>query len=106
MCLYCYCAESAFKWDPPWKPLPQNPWHPNIPYPPVNPVVTPPWTVDRLRDFEELLKRVKALEDAMGCECVEPDKPDYIKLFEQRIEQLEKRSKEIKTVLETHKSDS
>lgn len=83
-------TDHMFKFDPPWRDIPSNPWHPNIPSP-VVPTLNPPWPIDRLQDFQELLKRVKKLEDQLGCECIEPDKPDYIKLFEDRITQLEKR---------------
>lgn len=91
MCIYCYCSDHMFKFDPPWRPIPGNPWHPNIPDP-VVPTLNPPWGVDRLAEFGELLKRIKVLEDRLGCECIEPEKPNYINLVEDRIIQLEERA--------------
>jgi hypothetical protein len=95
MCTYCLLADSMFRHDPPWRPHPLNPWHPNIPSPVTN-TLNPFWGIDRLKEFQELLERIKKLEDKLGCECVEPAKPDYIKLVEQRIAQLEKRASEQK----------
>lgn len=92
MCVYCYAGDFTFKHDPPWQPLPHNPWHPNIPMPLTRPIVNPPWEIDRLKEFQELLERIKKLEAQVdGCECVEPDKPDYVQLVKDRIEQLEKK---------------
>jgi hypothetical protein len=82
--------DHSFRYDPPWRQVPGNPWHPNIPDP-VVPTLNPPWSQDRLENYLELIRRVKTLEDKMGCECIEPDKPDYIKLVEDRIIQLEER---------------
>lgn len=90
MCTYCFCGDSMWRHDPPWRPVPGNPWHPRIPEP-VVPTVNPPWDVNRLKEFQELLERIKKLEDQLDCDCVEPDKPNYIKLVKDRIFQLEQR---------------
>jgi len=93
MCVYCYCGDHNFKWDPPWNepltPTPLYPWHPLIPKPsnPQTPIT--PWPIDRLKEFEDMLRRIKELEDKLGCPC-EPNKADYLTLFKQRIEALEK----------------
>lgn len=92
MCLYCMIGDHQFKFDPPWRdPFhPHQPIHPLIPAP-LNPLPTPPWGIDRLLEFEELLKRVKELEDKLGCPC-EPNKADYLAILRARIEALEKRA--------------
>jgi hypothetical protein len=84
MCVYCTIGDYAFRHDPPWK---IDPYHPQIPQPasPWNPIN--PWSVDKLQDFMDLLRRVKKLEDKMGCPC-EPNKADYIKLLKDRILEL------------------
>jgi hypothetical protein len=48
----------------------------------------PAWPLDRLKEYRDLLKEIKALEDQLQCPC-EPNKANYIELFEQRIKQLE-----------------
>ncbi len=84
MCTYCYIADQFFKYDPPW---PVNPYEPLIPQP-ANPHGNhPPWTVEKLTAYLEMLKQVKALEDQIGCPC-DPNKADYIKLFSDRIAEL------------------
>lgn len=90
MCVYCMIGDHAFEWNPPWRPsdTPAWPWYiptPKIPAPEIT-----PWPVDRLREFEELLRRVKELEDKLGCPC-EPNKADYLALIRERIEILERR---------------
>lgn len=88
MCCYCMVGDHQFRFDPPWPNQPPYPWHPQIPAPvnPFQPIT--PWPIDRLKEFEDLLKRVKAIEDQLGCPC-EPNKADYIALFRERIEKLE-----------------
>lgn len=117
MCVYCNMGDHFFKYDPPWRPdsypkwpdsvptpiwpAPVNPWHPpatpDFPYPgtvPASPMPNPPlnpyqeWPLQRLKEIEEILKRIKALEDQLGCPC-EPKEADYIGLFEKRIAYLE-----------------
>lgn len=86
MCIYCFCGDHAFRYDPPWQVEPNFPFIPR----PINPDPWPnEWPVDRLRDYLELLERIKKLEDAMGCPC-EPNKADYIGMFKEQIEKLEK----------------
>lgn len=88
MCLYCNFGDWQFRHDPPWEPDPQR--YPLVPSPvnPLQPVV--PWDVNKLREFEDLLRRVKELEDKLGCPC-EPNKADYLGILRERIEELEKR---------------
>ena len=94
MCVYCFVGDSWFRRDPPW-----NPWkdfqdtqvdpYPTVPKPLV-PVV--PWDIDKLKEYLEVLKQIKELEDKVGCPC-EPNKADYIGMFKKRIEELEKKIK-------------
>lgn len=85
MCTYCMIGDHFFRHDPPWKAWPSQPLIP-APINPMAPVV--PWPLDRLRELEDLLRRVKDLEDRLGCPC-EPNKADYLALFRERIEKLE-----------------
>jgi hypothetical protein len=87
MCVYCMIGDHPFKFDPPW-PVPAT--EPYIPQPVVP--LTPdyqPWKLDRLREYYDLLQRVKELEDRLGCPC-EPNKADYLKQFADRIAALER----------------
>lgn len=94
MCVYCFCGDWAWKYDPPYWPKP-NPLVPEPVWPkePDKPVTPPPdwqpWKMDRLKEYLELLKQIKALEDQIGCPC-EPNKADHIKILEERIAELEK----------------
>ncbi len=91
MCTYCMIGDEFFRRSPPWYPYdPIVPWPPTIPAPlpgtPIN-----PWAIPQLKEFLDLLERVKRLEDALGgCPC-EPNKADYIGLLKKRIEDLEKK---------------
>ena len=87
MCTYCMIGDFQFRHDPPWRQNQYPPLIPQIPQP-LNPLPSAPWGLGRLREFEDLLRRVKALEDALGCPC-EPNKADYIGLMRERIEKLE-----------------
>ncbi len=91
MCVYCMCGDWTFRHYPPWSPYdPFVPWPPTVPAPlPNTPVV--PWSLEQLREFQDLLRRVKELEDKLGCPC-EPNKADYLDLMRRRIEDLEKRA--------------
>jgi len=88
MCVYCMIADWQFQHNPPWRPTdPITPWPPAVPLPaPLTPIR--PWSIEQLKEFQDLLKRVKALEDELGCPC-EPNKADYIKLLKRRIAHLE-----------------
>jgi hypothetical protein len=85
MCAYCNCGDQFSRWDPPeWD------WHkrhPLIPLP-VTPFPTQPWPVEKAREYLEILKQIKELEDKLGCPC-EPNKADYIKLLHGKIAELE-----------------
>ncbi len=86
MCVYCMIGDHAWKFDPPWYPSP-----PLVPAP-MPQVPQKDWPVERLREYLDLLKQVKALEDQIGCPC-EPSKADHIGLFEKRIGALENKAK-------------
>jgi len=71
------------KWDPPTYPLdPQRFPTPSLP--------APTWPLEKLKEYEELLKRIKALEDSIGCPCpIERGKPDYLAIIREAIDKLE-----------------
>lgn len=108
MCVYCALADHTFRFDPPWQqnpyqpltqpfgplgpPFQQPPWHQNIP-PPAQPLpdTYKPWEHKRLKEFQEILERIEKIEKQLDCDCVEPEKPDYIKLIKDRLDQLEEK---------------
>lgn len=88
MCTYCMIGDWTFRHDPPFQIPPD--FFPQVPQP-LSPAPVVPWDLDKLRQYHDLLKRVKALEDALGCPC-EPNKADYIGMFEKRIKALERKA--------------
>lgn len=87
MCCYCNMGDSWFKFDPPFK---LDPWPEQVPQP-VYPMPAMDWPLEKLKEYHRILKEVKEMEDKLGCPC-EPNKIDYIKLFDERIKALEDRS--------------
>lgn len=83
MCMYCSMGDHTFRYDPPWYVPPSTPYVPA----PVVPTVHP-WDLERLREYYDLLKGIKELEDKLGCPC-EPNKADYLTMFKNRIAELE-----------------
>ena len=86
MCTYCMVADSWWRHDRPWHLTPAHPAYPFIPQP-VGPR-QPPWSLEKLKEYLDVLKQIKELEDKVGCPC-EPNKADYIALFESRIRAVE-----------------
>ena len=89
MCAYCMIGDHTFRHDPPWdywrkEPLP----NPLVPKPIIDPDTIKPWTLERLKEYRDLLLQVKELEDKVGCPC-EPNKADYLKILKERIEQMQ-----------------
>jgi len=85
MCTYCYCGDQFSKWDPPYPE-----WHkqsPLIPAP-MPQVVPNIWPLDKAKEYLEILKQIKSLEDQLTCAC-EPNKADYIALLGQLVKKLE-----------------
>lgn len=93
MCVYCNMGDHTFRFDPPWKP---EPWPQQIPQPlhPLAPTWQP-WDLARLKEYHDLLKAVKDMEDRLGCPC-EPNKADYLKLIADRIAELEAKDRAAK----------
>lgn len=87
MCVYCNTGDFVFRHDPPWK-IPQD--FPYVPQPLIPQPAITEWGLTKLREYYELLRAIKELEEKMGCPC-EPNKADYLKMFKDRIAELEKR---------------
>ena len=86
MCAYCNMGDHAFRWG---SPFPTT--HPLVPQR-MPDIEQHNWPVERLREYLKLLREVKEIEDQVGCPCPdEREKPDYVKLFEDRIAELERR---------------
>lgn len=83
MCCYCVIGDHFFKYDPPFEYR-----SPLIPMP-IVPGPFTPWPIDRLHELEDMMRRVKDLEDRLGCPC-EPNKADYLGMLRERIEALER----------------
>jgi hypothetical protein len=85
--------------------------HPNLP----DPIIWPqphypgsggtggyqPWDITKLKEYLELLKEVKALEDSIGgCPCPEErNKANHIKILEDRIDELEAKLGKVKEII-------
>lgn len=90
MCMYCNMGDSWFRHDPPWYPQSYPPTPQTVPSP-VVPMPAFEWSLEKLKEYHRLLKEVKEMEEKLGCPC-EPNKADYVKLFEERIKKLEEQS--------------
>lgn len=93
MCVYCNMGDHTFRYDPPWKRDTTSPYFPQLPQSVPQPVyplppMWQPWPLERLKEYHDLLKAVKDMEDKLGCPC-EPNKADYLKLIKERIDHLE-----------------
>lgn len=91
MCTYCNLGDWSFRHDPPWHVPPSVPYIPQ----PIMPGFGDPWGIKKLQEYYDLLKEVKEMEDKIGCPC-EPNKADYIKLFEERIKKLKRKKRKRK----------
>lgn len=89
MCTYCTMGDSWFRHDQPWPIKRTDPFYQQIPQP-VVPVTQPAWSLEKLKEYLNVLQQVKRLEDELGCPC-EPNKADYIGMFKKRIDALEKK---------------
>ena len=89
MCCYCMVGDWQFRHNPPWNPPFPSPLIPM----PLSPVPVIPWDITKLTEFLDILRRVKELEDKLGCPC-EPNKADYLSVLRDRITQLEQRARE------------
>lgn len=88
MCVYCATGDFVFRHDPPWQ-LPKD--YPYVPRPLV-PMPANDWDLSKLREYLDLLKQIRDMEAQLGCPC-EPNKADYIGMFEARIRDLEQKGK-------------
>jgi len=88
MCVYCFIGDHTWKYNPPFPVSPFD--YPTVPQPVVPGPITP-WPLEQLKEYLEVLKEVKALEDKLGCPCL-PNKADYIKMLKDKIAELEKTS--------------
>lgn len=51
-------------------------------------VIPTKWPIEKAKEYLELLKQIKALEDSIGCPCPEERaKPDYIKMLQEMVDQ-------------------
>ena len=88
MCAYCFTGDRFFRFDPPWRPTDYPMWPNTVPTPalPFGPGYSP-WDLAKLKEYLEILKQIKALEEQVGC-LSEPNKADYIGLLQERIDVL------------------
>lgn len=82
MCAYCMMGDHSFRYNPPWQET-----HPLVPQP-MPGVTLNPWGLQQLKEYRDLLKEIRDMEAKIGCPC-EPNKADYIAMFEKRIAALE-----------------
>lgn len=93
MRVYCMISGWQFLNNPPWNPQDIPVWPGSIPRPLVPSNQIQPWDIQQLQEFKDLLRRVKELEDKLGCPC-EPKEADYIQLLQKRIDRLEQIAKD------------
>lgn len=88
MCVYCMMGDSFFRHDKPFDIPEDYPLRRYVPRP-IGPPTPRDWPLEKLVEYLELLRKVKEMEDQLGCPC-EPNKADYLKLFQERIDYLKR----------------
>ena len=91
MCVYCNMGDWQFRHNPPWDVPPMTPYVPQ----PLSPAPIVPWGLEKLKEYYDLLKAVKEMEDKLGCPC-EPNKADYLALIEARIKKLKEERRRVR----------
>lgn len=76
------------RYDPAETDVAPYTWPPYVPQPVAPMPASVQWDLTALKEYLDLLTRVKDLEDKLGCPC-ESNKADYLKMFEERIAALE-----------------
>ena len=94
MCTYCMVADdfnSRF-----WQPF-KDQWVQPMPAPSQPYTIPPgfPWNRDVLKELEDVLKRVEALENKLGpCPCPDESKLNFIKEIRDKLDEIEKRAQQ------------
>ena len=85
MCVYCMIADHYHTyWPYPGDP---NPMPQTVPTVPVR-----EWTWPQFSEFEDILRRVKELEDKVGgCPCPNEDKTAFLDDIKRRLEAIDKK---------------
>lgn len=103
MCVYSMISDWAHKYAPdpatrvtpitgPHYPYPiPAPWAGVVISPPIQPAPWPTtWTREQLDAFQDILARVKAMEDKLEvCPCEQPEKQDFLKEIKARLDALD-----------------
>ena len=87
MCVYCMVADHIHRY---W-PYPEDP-NP-MPLPPTVPTIpVREWTWPQFNEFEDILRRVKELEEKVGgCPCPNEDKTAFLVDIKRRLEAIDKK---------------
>jgi hypothetical protein len=94
MCVYSVMSDWAHRWIPqpgipPWTPSPSDPY----PYPePATPRQVE-WDPQMLKEFRDLLERVKRLDEQGGTKpCLEADerKQDFLADIKEQLDRIER----------------
>ena len=84
MCVYCMMADHAHTyWPYPYDP---NPMPRTIPPTPVR-----EWTWPQYNEFEDILRRIKALEDKVGGCPAGKDKTAFLEDIKHRLEDIDEK---------------
>lgn len=99
MCVYCMIPEWGQRWIPnpgwpPYRPSDIDPY----PYPEPSTPQPTKWTKQMLKEFEDIMERVRKLEEAAGggkCREADPSKMDFIKKLRTWLDEQEEEDRAI-----------
>lgn len=86
-----FYKDDNFKFQQ-YQPIQPMPWPQTVPQ-------TLPWSPDAFKLLQEIMEKMKQLDDRLGlADCEDPKKAEWMKDIEKRLKNVEKRKKQSQRV--------